>query len=575
MQTALDIEGCKIILDRTSQVLSIDLKETGSVRRLLATLPTASADAKLLSAAALIQKAKQFDDGLYAAIELLCQNGSESFAGKSKWLKSVCQGSLPYSKAEEEATALLYSACTLSEIDLQMQMPDELIEISNEIIEKFNNNPALSKPISFYTWSHALEQIFRQDRLLQTPLKGAQIARLISVLREDLESRNAYLNYIDLIGKLTNPFVGTSLSRFLLSGQEQPEAQEEYYFFPPSLSPEYNLQRKLFGNSDPPPNFSLINEIIKRVQNGDLNLQPDNQSGWYDYCIWAIEPLVIPEKMDEWKRVKFSSPYKELLLELFKGAYALTRETHVKSFSGSYGSSAGMFAPKIRIAPNLTVEPLPTLYMRRAFSYRLIKEALCSCFSENTLRNTRTLRQDGAQAESIYDGIERMENLFIAAHSIACDELGMESFGISDSYDLATAKNNFKRWVADIQYDQDLGADSRMMVPLYFDRAVQKLKCWVFLGWIEHDISVGYQQPPGLVSFDHSAYVNPMLAKIPPGIPMYEEARRAPEIIFTPSNYKSFYPVTAELHVKKLLNREEFRGLCNSFLSAAKILQEL
>ena len=37
----------------------------------------------------LAQKAKQFDDGLYAAVELAAQQGSGTFAGKAPMLRAV------------------------------------------------------------------------------------------------------------------------------------------------------------------------------------------------------------------------------------------------------------------------------------------------------------------------------------------------------------------------------------------------------------------------------------------------------------------------------------------------------
>jgi hypothetical protein len=43
----------------------------------------------LVSGSMLAQKAKQFDDGLYAAVELAAQQGAGPFAGKAAMLRAV------------------------------------------------------------------------------------------------------------------------------------------------------------------------------------------------------------------------------------------------------------------------------------------------------------------------------------------------------------------------------------------------------------------------------------------------------------------------------------------------------
>ena len=70
--------------------------------------------------------------------------------------------------------------------------------------------------------------------------------------------------------------------------------------------------------------------MIRRIRTGELNLEPGAESGWYDYQIWALEALVIPERMPEGDRLYLDEEYRKLLIELFKGLLTLTRETHVK-----------------------------------------------------------------------------------------------------------------------------------------------------------------------------------------------------------------------------------------------------
>ena len=86
-----------IRLDLAGQVLRLEVPESfvgwGGRRvnsePLLPTLPTA--DTGPVSAAALLLKAKQFDDGLYAAADLAAQRGAGRFAGKAALLRSLAE----------------------------------------------------------------------------------------------------------------------------------------------------------------------------------------------------------------------------------------------------------------------------------------------------------------------------------------------------------------------------------------------------------------------------------------------------------------------------------------------------
>ncbi len=90
------------------------------------------------------------------------------------------------------------------------------------------------------------------------------------------------------------------------------------------------------------------------------------ESGWYDYQTWALEALVIPERMAEGERLELDDEYRKLLLELFKGLLTLTRETHIKQLEiPMVGAALGGREVYIDIAPALAAEPLATFYLRR------------------------------------------------------------------------------------------------------------------------------------------------------------------------------------------------------------------
>jgi len=43
----------------------------------------------------------------------------------------------------------------------------------------------------------------------------------------------------------------------------------------------------------------LMKELVRRIKSGEVDLQPKEGSGWYDYQVYALETLLMPEKGEE------------------------------------------------------------------------------------------------------------------------------------------------------------------------------------------------------------------------------------------------------------------------------------
>ena len=85
-----DTQGFHVRVDRSRQVIAVNVPEErgfargdAAQREEAPVAPTLSDSGAFVSASVLAQKAKQFDDGLYAAVDLAAQNGSGEFPGKS------------------------------------------------------------------------------------------------------------------------------------------------------------------------------------------------------------------------------------------------------------------------------------------------------------------------------------------------------------------------------------------------------------------------------------------------------------------------------------------------------------
>lgn len=566
-------EKYRIQLDLSKQRLGIDIPEDRSFgeargRHEAPIQPTlAGASGGIVSASVLAQKAKQFDDGLYAAIDLAAQSGVGQFAGKKQLLESLAQALSDRASGPGSASLeVIYSAARLG--NLAVKNPASLNSATDRRVRGFLADELRSKPIGFYTWSKPLEAIFQQDRMLQTELEGQSgIEAITRALHADKSRRATYEGYLKLVSGLTNPLAKPDLRNELAQldkGSIDPPARGRY-FFPPSVAHETELVKRLYGDRPIPEGFNLANTMIEHIRSGKIQLEPRPESGWYDYQTWSLEPMVIPEKMSEAKYLEFSESYRKQLLELFKGILALTRETHIKQLEiPAPGAAARPPVERkvVPIYPELSAEPLPTYYARRAVGYRFIRTVLRDTFGTDALRQLHRITADAPVEASLSDELDAIESLFTGAYVTLSRELGMALVGLpgeSANPPDADAKR-FAEWSRAVGDDTDVARDARMMVPVFYDVQRRKTKVWVFLGWSARPVTVYFATAPTAQVFDESGNE---LEKPPLDLQFHSTHQALP------------YPVTAEVYVTKILNRAEFRKHCDQYKTQEAILKNL
>ena len=528
-------------------------------------------DGQFASAAVLVQKAKQFDDGLYAAVELAMQDGLGPVTGKRAWLARLAakvnaeNGGVPL--------AQLYAASELG--GGEAAVPGSLKQAVASERAAFLADEKRSKPLGFYTWNQDLASIFQQDRLLQTPLVAKEhagaFAAILGAIAKDAEADKCYQQVLRVNERLTNPLKNAGYREWLAAlkqGRSVSVNTEQVSFFPPSRGPETDLVMRLYADKPIPEGFDLMKEVIARVKSGDLSLRPQENSGWYDYQLWSLDPLVRLDAAPEGSRLHPNDEYKKHLEELFKGTFALTRETHVKQLDFPEPKAA---APpdrpvkereKVFIAPNPHVEILPAMYLRRSQSYAYVRGVLEETFGQANLAALHRLTAAGPVKQNLDEELASMERLFLGAHVVACRDLGLAEDPAAAAAGSADEQAvHFLRWVASLASDPDLARDSRMMVPVFFDQQRQKTKVWVMLGWTASGASYGYDQAPKVTVTG------------PDGKPAAGED--APELIFHGTWRQLATPIFAEVYVTKLLNRDEFRRHCDTYATQAAILSNL
>ncbi|WP_437321814.1 hypothetical protein [Sorangium sp. So ce385] len=569
------VQGYRVDADLAHQRLCLSIPAEGDKDEdepeLFATLRDAPLTSRMVSAALLAHKAKQFDDGLVAAVELAAQQGAGRLRGKA-YLIETWLAALPHG-APAIPAALLLCAARLGGAarDVPPALAAEVARVRGELLA----DERRSKPLGIYTWSEPLRRVFQQDRLLQTPLDDpGQVEALARALRDEAAARTTYEGALALASRLTGPPDTPDLTPVLRSlDRGQVEVGRAHAIFPPSRSVEADLASKLFDGRPIPEGFDLMSELVARIRDGRVDLRPTEGSGWYDYQTWSLEPLVAPERAPEAARVSLDRRYREHLLALFKGALALARETHVKQLAVPAPSCAPPFPrprPRVEIdvLPELAAEPTVSYFLRRSLGYRFVRKALEGAFGADALARLERLTPEGPVELPLSEELARIEGLLFGAAAATASDLGMSLdeamdpafraacalVGLLPDQDGALGSGRgrehdveaFRRFRA--QDDPDLGRDARMMVPVVYDRERRKTKVWVFLGWSAERVLVSFQQPPLVRVF------------APDG---REASPPEVEVRYGALTHDVPYPVVAELYVDRLLDRDELRALCD------------
>ena len=447
-------------------------------------------------------KAKQFDDGLYAALD------QAYFQGLAERLPShldLIERLL--SKVPEGSPAAAYLAAGLTLGGRETKVANS--EQRDKFLRDFNANPALAKPISFYTWSETLKRCWACLRFFQQELKESDpvVTTLVQALAGEASLRADYERAMQFYGKLTNPLAQLSLADLIGVDVASPQQLEELRknkgirepgvaFFPPSSTRETELFERLFPLGIP-PGANLMKELVGRIRSGEVDLMPHDKSGWYDYQVYALETLLLPERGEEHNKLLLTRPYKKRMLEAFAALITKRRETHVAKTGGALAAAPPQELEEVR--PRLRVEPCPSYFLRTARSYAFLHGFLTASLGEETLRQLHGLRQGGQREQDLAGELTAMRDLFYGLYLVSCEDIGHkptlkdgEVANPDQCYDAALA------WLEKLSGDGDLAQDTRVAVPIYVDPRQRKMRLWVTLGVRLTQLDARFVRPPRL-----------------------------------------------------------------------------
>ena len=512
-------------------------------------------------------KAKQFDDGLYAALDQMYYKGLQG-----KLLGHVVLVKRIYEQAGKDSPAAPFLAAGLELAGVKVEVSDP--STKDRLLAEFNDNEVASKPIGFYTWNETLASCSRFLRFFQQKLGEPDLAlirALADALGKDKTLLADYHKAMAFYARLTNPrscltcadvvtqptLDGSTLHRM---SQEKQVAHATVALFPPSTSKEGVLFEKLFPFGLP-PHAELMRELVRRIRSGEIDLKPKSNSGWYDHQVFALETLLLPEKGDERAKLLLTKSYKKRMLEAFQALVTKRRETHVRNGFEYVGARIGLPPPLDTVKPRLRVEPCPSYFLRTARAYTFVANFLEAVLDKETLAELHGLKQGGERTPGLHAELQQMRDLFYGLYLISAEDIGLKpELAKDENVDPERCTKWATDWLLRALDDPDLAIDTRVSVPIYVDPGRKIVRLWATLGVRLTRLHVSYARPPQLKPANGSADWKPAES----------HQLKAVEYLIPVDEFAEI-----ELKGMRSLTRDELRAVCDREQTKARIIAAL
>ncbi len=462
----------------------------------------------LPSANLLDGSAKQFDDGLYAALDLAAFRGElGGVPGAVDFAQAL------FAKLPADSAARPFLAVALELAGRKVDLAAEQRNAADARLAEFEGDQARSKPIGFYTWSEELKQVWRFYKFLQSEFDERQTdvpRALASVLEGAPGLRTQYARVNGFYARLTNPQICLSLEPLIGNSDDVTSLarragvrHETVAVFPPSTSRETELFERLFPEGLP-PGANLMVELIQAVRSGKVDLTPGKDDGWYQYQAHALETFLLPSRGQEEQKLLLTSSYKKRLVEAFQALITKRRETHARQLGAADASHAQLGRSEVR--PRLRVEPCATFYLRTARAYAFLQNLLLATVGQEHLAKLHGRREAWQREPSLAAELESMRQRFYGFYLVACEDIGLKPQFLSDEpVDRAAAKDTALGWLAKLENDRDLACDTRVSVPILRDLPRNKTRLWTTLGVRLARLDASYARLPKVRPKDGSA----------------------------------------------------------------------
>lgn len=433
-------------------------------------------------------KAKQFDDGLYAALDLAYFEGmQDDLRSHVNFVQAL------FDAVPSDGQAAPFLAAGLSLAGIEVEVLD--VGARDQYLDAFENNRLYSKPIGFYNWTPELQECFRflkffQQPMLLTDSVPAMAVEMGAAIAANAELHSDYDSVVTFFSQLTNPPVSLNVVEVvnvddvaaLAASQRAQGLQAAVALFPSSTSTEQRLFDRLFPLGVP-PDANLMRELVTRIMSGEVSLEPGADSGWYDYQCFALETLLLPTEGEESVKLVLSGRYKQRMLEAFAAMITKHRETHVRQLAVA-GATASAPPPELdSISPMLRLEPNATYYLRTARAYTFLQVFLHATLGEETLSKLHGLTEQGTRELNLNAELQQQRELFYGFYLLSMEDIGLPtSLSVDELPEPAVARQRALSWIADFASDPDLAVDTRVVVPVAVNLMRGTTSLWATTG---------------------------------------------------------------------------------------------
>jgi hypothetical protein len=437
---------------------------------------------------------KPFNDGLYAAVELAAEDAKHALlvALQARLGELLATATATTRTVFEDAAVMVGAALVLGG---DAQTPPAALQTRVQArVGTFEAMPAYARPIGFYTWTPALERIFARDRMLQNG-DGLEpfgsFAALAFVLGQDPSLLAQYQRVTALYTGLTNPYssypvdalipfvptegalgdVGAVEATFAAASPPRKICNATLVaFLPASRSKETDYFDGLFCGGVP-ARTNLLDTLVAGVLGGAVDLSLGKDAGWYDYQLYSLETLLLPERGLESQHLLLTAGYKKKLIETFKSLLIQNRETHVKQLGGIAVKASFELVP-VDVYPQLPVEPFPTFYLRAGRAYRFLRTFLAATMGDAFLPGHARLVETGEVApRTLADELDQRIALLYGLAFASADAVGLaRADGLLPDelaeIDADAAVAAARTWLGTWKQDPDVARDPRVIVPI-------------------------------------------------------------------------------------------------------------
>lgn len=521
--------------------------------------------AAFMPAAAFAFKAKSFNDGVLAVVEVALDSGTARFPGKSRFLSDLLRDLIdaPADPRSARAAVVIEAARMIagSEGDA-LALPPDLAREAGRAARRFLSNPPWGPPGEPPSGDVDLLTLRRREAFLRQSLDDDAWRGLADAIAASEDMLSRYTRILEAAEWLRGPFQDEDL-RWRIRGVPRSAWRPpggRVALFPASEPDIEALARLLAGSRGPGAGPAAGDGLLVAVREGELFRELDAGLPWAIQQAGAYAVLAAPDRAPERVRLRFGSDYLAELGGLFRTLMGESAEPHSpapRAPAAEQPTHRGMVA---EMAPNLSVEPVPEYYRRQALVYRRLRGALSEILGEPALATMARLASDRALEMPLLHELILMERLFHGAYLTSCTELGL-------SPDLDGEVGTMRGPVADMQFfklwqscaleDPDLATDVRVVFPVAAVGESGRLTVRAIMG-------IGVRRLEA--RFDGV----PPLAGVSGGIDPATVTVFAREAVLPAAAL-----VTAETEVGRLPGPGEFRALCDAHSTIQGIIDAL